>query len=93
VQGAAVTQAFFAAANVRPYLGRFFIDQDGGSPATPVVVLSHELWVERFGSSATIIGQVITLDGQPATVVGIAPRGFAIPTGARLWMPRAKSGQ
>ena len=66
-------------AEVRPLLGRFFVDADSGSSARSVVVLSHDLWVERFGSSPMMIGRDIELDGRHTTVVGVAPPGFGFP--------------
>jgi MacB-like periplasmic core domain len=85
IQAAAVTLDFFRAAEVRPFLGRFFVEVDGSSAAQQLVVLSHALWTERFGSSPGVIGQTIELDGRPATVVGIAQPGFRFPDGTLLW--------
>ncbi len=89
VQGAAVTLDFFKAAEVRPMLGRFFVDGEQESSGARVAVLSHDLWTERFGGAPDIIGQNIQLDGRQTVVVGITPRGFRIPDGALLWTPRA----
>jgi len=85
VEGATVTLDFFSAAGALPLLGRFFVDGDQASSAQPVVVISHDLWTERFASSPTIIGQNIELDGRHAIVVAVAPRGFRIPEGTLLW--------
>jgi hypothetical protein len=87
VQGAAVTLAFFQSAGVQPLVGRFFIDGDQRSSPPHVVVLSHEMWREHFDSSPAIVGRPLEVDGQPATVVGIAPRGFTFPESAELWIP------
>lgn len=87
VQGTTVTQDFFGAAEIQPLLGRFFVDADRAS-STRVVVLSHDLWAERFASSPSIIGRQIELDGRRFTVVGVAPRGFSFPEGTLLWMPK-----
>jgi hypothetical protein len=85
---ASVAANFFSAAKVQPLVGRFFIDADRASSAPQVVVLSHDLWTRSFDASPTIIGRAIELDGRPATVVGIAPHGFAFPRGTQLWTPR-----
>ena len=90
VEGATVTLDFFSAAGALPLLGRFFVDGDQASSAQPVVVISHDLWTERFASSPSIIGQSIELDGRHAIVVGVAPRGFRIPEGTLLWTPKGK---
>ena len=87
VPGATVTPEFFPGSGAQPFLGRFFVEPDHASSAR-VVVLSHDLWVNSFGSSPGVIGQRIQLDGSSATVVGIAPPDFRFPDGAQLWTPR-----
>jgi len=86
--GAAVTKDFFAGTNARPLLGRFFIDGDFVPRAPATVVLSHQLWNERLGASATIIGRTITIDDRGWVVVGIAPQGFDVPAGAQFWIAK-----
>src|SRR5439155_23002574 len=63
-----------------------------GRPGGPtVVILSDSLWRSRFGADRSILGQTITVDGQPHTIVGVLPRGFEIPIPgmriAELWLP------
>src|SRR6185295_787524 len=54
----------------------------------PVVLLGHGLWVDRFGSNPSILGQAIHLNDEPYTVVGVMPRGFQFPdTDDQLWVP------
>ena len=52
-------------------------DDDPGRP--PVVVIGHRLWADRFGRSPSALGATLTLDGVPATVVGVLPETFALP--------------
>jgi len=62
---------------VKPYRGRTFIaDGDKKIGGNPEVVLSYSLWARQFGSDDKFIGQSITLNGTPYTVVGVAPPGF-----------------
>ena len=84
VDAATVTPGFFTATGVQPFLGRFVLDADEGA-SPPVAVLSHDLWAARFGSSPSIIGQQIELDGRPVTIVGVVPRGFQFPGATLLW--------
>jgi hypothetical protein len=86
MQVASVAPEFFREANVKPLIGRLFIDGDYGA-SSAVAVLSYDLWTTGFAASASIIGQVIDLDGRQTTVVGIAPRDFVIPEGVQLWTP------
>jgi putative ABC transport system permease protein len=73
---------------VSPALGRWFKEEEGVPGAVPAAVLSHGLWVRRFGENPNLLGTFITIDGATATVVGVMPAAFAYPD-ARidLWMP------
>lgn len=51
----------------------------------PVVVLSHRFWMRQFGGAERILGRTIRLDGEPFTVIGVAPPRFR--GGADLYMP------
>ena len=64
-------------------LGRVFAASD--PPAT--AVLSHQLWMSRFGGDRTIVGRPVRLDGQPFTVVGVMPPEFRLPDFAEIWTP------
>lgn len=88
VDGASVTPGFFTAVGVSPLLGRFFVEGDQGTQGQRVVVLSHDLWRERFEASPTIIGRTLEVDGRPATIVGIAPPGFTLPGATLVWTPK-----
>src|SRR5260370_869432 len=68
---------FFDVLGVKPYRGRTFIaGVDKKLGANAEVVLSYSLWARRFGSDDKFIGQTITLNGTPYTVVGVAPPSF-----------------
>lgn len=70
------TDEFFDVIGVEPQLGRGFASGESDPSASPVVLLSHELWQSRFGGERSIVGQDIYLDGQPVRVIGVTPRGF-----------------
>jgi len=86
--GARVTREFFTAADVRPLLGRLFLDTESASSETRVAVLSHDLWTEQFVASPSVIGSTVLVDGQKTVIVGVMPRGFTMPGSTRLWIPR-----
>jgi putative ABC transport system permease protein len=88
LSGAEVSPDFFPASQAQPMLGRLFSADDYTPGATATVLLHHDLWRRVFKSDPGIIGSVITVDGRPATVVGIMPRDFNFPTGAQVWRPR-----
>ncbi|HEX6107186.1 MAG TPA: ABC transporter permease [Gemmatimonadales bacterium] len=87
-----VTADLLQALGVSPVLGRSFAPEEDlpGRPA--VVLLSDGLWRRRFGADPGLVGRTILLDDAPATVLGIMPPGFQLPThftgtGAELWAP------
>lgn len=89
LQATEVAGAFFGVFGVSPVLGRDFTAEDDRPGAPRVVVLSHELWQRRFGGEPGILDRVLTLDGEPHTVVGVAAEGFRFPSTAELWRPLA----
>jgi putative ABC transport system permease protein len=81
-----VTADLFAALRVNAAVGRVFTNEDDRPRAAPVVVLSQDLWRRVFGGDPQIVGQRILLDGYGYTVIGVAPRGFSVPSGAAIWV-------
>ena len=91
VAGQIVTGNYFHLLGVRPAAGRFFIPEEDRVPgAHPVVVISHGLWMRRFGGDPQIAGATIGLNNRPYTVVGVAPRDFRgvnLLVTAEVWVP------
>src|SRR5262249_47204623 len=72
-----VTANYFGVLGLRPLLGRFFRpDEDQGSLAHPVVVLSYAFWQRRFGGDPGIVGDTMRIDGRSVTIIGVAPPEF-----------------
>jgi putative ABC transport system permease protein len=69
-----VSDGFFEELGTTAELGRLFTAQDYASGQNNVLVLSDTLWRTRFGASPSILGQSLTLDKMPYTVVGVAAR-------------------
>src|SRR6266481_3100839 len=82
------TAEFFPTLRTNPAIGRGFVAGEGEPGRNEVVVLSDELWKERFASDPGILGKIIQLDGVGHAVIGVMPPGFAFP-GAKAWMPLA----
>ena len=75
--GLQVAGGYFDMLGVKPFHGRLLGPQDDVTVgAHPVVVLSHRFWQRRFGGDKGLVGQTVTLNRLPFTVVGIAPPGF-----------------
>lgn len=87
-----VTGNLFPMLGVQALRGRLLTPADDQPDAPQAVVIGEELWRERFGGDAAVVGRPIRLDGESFTVVGIAPRELGIPHGARVirsqvWVP------
>src|SRR5258708_36445711 len=58
--------------------------------APRVIILSHKVWTERFGSDRSVVGRIVRVNGEPHEIVGVMPAGFraALVTDAKLWRPQ-----
>ena len=93
VPGFRVSPRFFRTIGAEPLLGRTFADSEGTPGANRRVVLSHGLWIRRFGSDPAIVGRTLRFDGEPYEVVGVMRPGTALPYGADVWAPLDYSEQ
>jgi len=89
LEAASVTSGFFSVVGVGPVLGRGFFAEEDRPGGPQVCVLSYELWRRRFGADRSILGQSITLDSKPYTVVGVMPAQFEFVSNFRpaLYVP------
>ncbi|HYM22467.1 MAG TPA: ABC transporter permease [Vicinamibacterales bacterium] len=76
---------FFSVIGVPPMLGSAFPPTPRLDAREPLVVISHRLWQQRFGSDAGIVGKLVTLNGQAFSVTGVMPPGFQFPNGTDVW--------
>jgi len=76
VDGARVSDGFFRTLGVAPSLGRDFFAGEDLPEAPGTVILSYASWQKRFGGKQEIIGQPITLNETPYTIVGVLPQSF-----------------
>jgi putative ABC transport system permease protein len=87
LSGGEVSAELFGALRAKPVLGRVLLAEDDRPGAAPVVVLGYGLWQRRFGKSADVIGQAVTLNSKAHTVVGVMPPDFRFPSGVDIWVP------
>ena len=80
----------FSILGTPPSLGRSFTSQDDQVGAEPVVILSHQIWMSRFGGDPGVVGGNIILNGVSTRMIGVMPEGFAFPAATiDLWVPMA----
>jgi len=75
-RGEYVSGNYFAMFGIGAYAGRVLTMQDDHKGADPVAVMSYRTWQQKYGQDPSVVGASFTLNGQPFTVVGIAPPGF-----------------
>jgi putative ABC transport system permease protein len=76
-----VSAAFFDVLGLTIPVGRAFSADEDRRGASLVAILSDRHWRAAFGANPDVIGQSLTVGGTPATIIGVAPRGFR----ARRW--------
>jgi predicted permease len=87
-----VTGNLFPMLGVRPEHGRLILPSDDKLDQPVVAVLSDEFWRTTLGAEPAIVGKTLTIDGEPTTIIGIAPPDFRVPIGSQIlradvWMP------
>jgi predicted permease len=87
IPGITASAELFDVLGAAPLIGRAFRTGDDRPGAEPIAVLSFGLW-QQLGGRASLVGQRLTLDGRPRTVVGVMPSGFWFPDpSVRIWTP------
>jgi len=90
LMGQLVSANYFSTLGVDPVLGRAFRKEEEGQGASPVAVISHELWLRLFGGSRDVTSRRIGISGHQYSIVGVAPAGFHglnRLTGADVFLP------
>jgi len=85
--GGYITEDFLRALGVSPVLGRDFTAADNQPGAEKVAIIGHGIWERDFGGAPGIVGKGVRINGAPATIVGVMPKGFAFPINEELWVP------
>ena len=80
LQGAVVSAELFPLLGVAPVVGRTFLpDEDKPGESGRVVLLSQQLFRQRFNSDPNVVGQSMVLDGKNYQIVGVMPHAFQFP--------------
>ncbi len=90
VRAGIVSPNYFDTLGVRLARGRSFLASEAKPASSLVVVLAHHVWQNDFAGVDDVVGQPLTVNGQPATVVGVAEAGFRGALFAELadmWIP------
>jgi putative ABC transport system permease protein len=86
IAAAKVSTDFFTMLGVEPLLGRTIAPAEQGPKGERVLVISHGLWQRRFGADKAVLGQQVSLDDEPFTIVGVMPPQFRFEE-QQAWFP------
>ncbi|MFL6594806.1 MAG: ABC transporter permease [Chthoniobacterales bacterium] len=87
--GQRTTANYFDVYGVKPVLGRWYSAEEDSPGKDHVVVLSYPFWQRVFGGGANVIDKQVQLNGEPYTVVGVAPKDFGQQNKVDVWKPMA----
>jgi putative ABC transport system permease protein len=87
--GSSITVDAFQTLGVNPIKGRLFRPEESAPGAPQVALISYSLWKRAYGGAGDIVGQVVTLNSAPVTIIGVMPEGFGFPKNSELWQPFA----
>ncbi len=87
LKGVRVNADFFKVLGVSPALGRGFVAADDRPNTSKTVVISDGLWQRRFGGDRAVLGRTLTVNNEPATVIGVMPPSFKPFPEADIWLP------
>jgi predicted permease len=68
---------YFNVLGVSAVIGRVFNESDDALTAQPVAVISYPYWKRRFAGESSAIGRVVSVNGQPVTIIGVTPQDFS----------------
>jgi putative ABC transport system permease protein len=87
VPGGQASASFFQVVGAPPLIGRWFTEDEDRRGGPRVAVISEGLWKRRFNGASSAIGADMQIDGEPYTVIGVAPAGFTEVWRQDVWIP------
>jgi len=85
--GAYTTDQFLRILGISPIIGRDFRPDDNKPGAEKVAIIGYGIWQRDFGGTPDISSKDVRINGKPATIIGVMPKGFAFPTNEEIWIP------
>jgi predicted permease len=87
VDGIEISAGMFSVLGIPLLKGRSFLSEEDRSGGPPVVIISNALWQRRFGGDPDVLGRQLTFEGQPYTIVGVAPSRIMYFDEANIYTP------
>ncbi len=84
--GAYISANALSHIGIDPIHGRTFRAGEDAPDASPMIVLGHHVWENRFGSDSEIVGKFIRVNGETTEILGVMPPGFRFPFLEDVWL-------
>lgn len=86
-QGINVSANLFEQVDGTPVLGRVFTEEEEAGRGDRVIIISWDIWQNRYAGAPDIVGRSIRVNSERATIVGVMPEGFHFPFMEDVWLP------
>lgn len=82
-----VRQGFFEFSRTAPIVGRTIQSEDTAEGATPVALISYQVWQEELQGNEEVLDKTMVLNGEITQVIGVMPQGYRFPNSSQIWLP------
>lgn len=87
ISGSYVREGFFEFSRTSPILGRTIEATDRINGATPVALISYEVWQSELNGADDVLDRTMILNGAITHVIGVMPQDYRFPNTAKIWLP------
>ena len=91
ISGSYVQNGFFEFSRTEPILGRAIQAQDNKVGASPVALISYEIWQSELNGDEGVLSKSLMLNGVMTDVIGVMPKGYLFPNTSQIWLPLSDS--
>ena len=91
ISGSYVQNGFFEFSRTEPILGRAIQAQDNKVGASPVALISYEIWQSELNGDEGVLSKSLMLNGVITDVIGVMPKGYLFPNTSQIWLPLSDS--
>lgn len=85
--GSLVREGFFEFSRTAPIIGRTIQAQDTLEGASPVALISHQVWQEELHGDVKVLDKTMELNGEITQIIGVMPEGYFFPNASKVWLP------
>lgn len=85
--GSLVRQGFFEFSRTSPIIGRTIQAADTSEGASPVALISYELWQEELHGDEDVLDKTMIFNGVITQIIGVMPQGYFFPNSSKIWLP------